>query len=108
MTTARYVGGNHDPIYFRDLFASSQIGNSNRTRYSNPEFDDLISKAVNETDREKAKLLYAQAQEIVSRDVPLLPLWYPANMIVASKGVGNFKIEPSGDWTFVRNLTFDK
>jgi peptide/nickel transport system substrate-binding protein len=108
MTTARYVGGNHDPIYFRDLFASSQIGNSNRTRYSNPEFDDLISKAVNETDREKAKLLYAQAQEIVSRDVPLLPLWYPANVIVASKGVGNFKIEPSGDWTFVRNLTFDK
>lgn len=108
MTTARYVGGNHDPIYFRDLFASSQIGNSNRTRYSNPEFDDLVSKAVNETDREKARQLYAQVQEIISRDVPLLPLWYPANMVVAAKGVGNLQVQPSGDWFFVRNLTFER
>lgn len=108
MTTARYVGGNHDPIYFRDLFASSQIGNSNRTRYSNPEFDALVSQAVNETDREKAKQLYAQVQEIISRDVPLVPLWYPANMVVASKNVGNIKVEGGGDWTFVRNLTYNK
>lgn len=108
MTTARYVGGNHDPIYFRDLFASGQIGNSNRTRYNNPEFDNLIARAVNEIDREKAKQLYTQAQEIISRDVPLLPLWYPANMVVASKNVGNLKVEPTGDWTFVRNLTYNK
>jgi peptide/nickel transport system substrate-binding protein len=113
MTTARYVGGNHDPIYYRDLFASSEIPtekrqSANRTRYSNPEFDKIISQAINETDREKAKQLYAQAQEIISRDVPLLPLWYPANMVVATKNVGNIKVEGSGDWNFVRNLTYQK
>lgn len=108
MTTARYVGGNHDPIYFRDLFASSQIGNSNRTRYSNPQFDQLISQAVNETDREKARQLYAQVQEIISRDAPLVPLWYPANMVVAAQNVGNINVEPTGDWSFVRNLTYSK
>jgi len=113
MTTARWVGGNQDPIFLKDLFASSEIpsdkrASRNRSRYSNSEFDRLIDQAVNEIDREKARQLYVQAQEILSRDVPLLPLWYPANMVVAAKGVGNIKVEGSGDWTFVRNLTFDK
>ena len=113
MTTARYVGGNHDPIYLRDLFASSEIptekrASGNRTRYNNPEYDKIIGQAVNEIDREKAKQLYAQAQEIISRDVPLLPLWYPANMVVASKKVEGLQVQPSGDWYFVRNLTFNQ
>jgi peptide/nickel transport system substrate-binding protein len=109
MTTARYIGGNHDPVYYRDLFATSQIGNFNRTHYSNPEYDEVITKAVNKTDCEKAKQLHAQAQQIISRDVPLIPLWYPANMIVASKAVGNIKTRTgSGDWFFVRNLTYNK
>jgi peptide/nickel transport system substrate-binding protein len=108
MTTARYVGGNHDPIYLRDLFASSQIGNFNRTRYNSPEFDKIIGQAINESNRERAKQLYAQAQEIIARDAPLIPLWYPANMVVAAKAVGNIKVPPSGDWYFVRNLTYTK
>lgn len=110
MTTARWVGGNQDPIFLRDLFASSEIPNEkrasrNRSRYSNPEFDRVIEQAVNEIDREKARALYVQAQEIVSRDLPMLPLWYPANMVVGSNKIGNLKIEGSGDWYFVRNLT---
>jgi peptide/nickel transport system substrate-binding protein len=108
MTTARYVGGNQDPIYLRDLFATSEIGRANRTKYSNPEFDKIVGQAVNETDREKAKQLYAQAQEIIARDVPLLPLWYPSNMVVSSKNVGNIKVQGSGDWFFVRNMTYQK
>jgi peptide/nickel transport system substrate-binding protein len=113
MTTARWVGGNQDPLFLKDLFASSEIpsdkrASRNRSRYSNSEFDRIIDQAGNEIDREKARQLYVQAQEILSRDVPLLPLWYPANMVVAAKGVGNIKVEGGGDWTFVRNLTFDK
>ena len=113
MTTARWVGGNQDPIFLKDLFASSEIPTEkrpsrNRSRYSNPEFDRIIEQATNETDREKSKQLYAQAQEIISREVPMLPLWYPANMVVMSKNVGNLKVEGSGDWYFVRNLTYNK
>ena len=108
MTSAIYVGGNHDPIYLRDLFASSKIGDSNRTRYNNADFDKTIAQAVNELDRAKAKQFYVQAQDIIARDVPLLPLWYPANMVVAAKQVGNIQVQPSADWYFVRNLTFAK
>ena len=113
MTTSRWVGGNQDPIFLKDLFHSSEIpsqqrASRNRSRYKNPELDRILDEAVNTSDREKALGLYRQAQEIVSRDLPMLPLWYPANMSVANKSVGNIKIDGSGDWSFVRNLTVSK
>lgn len=112
MNTGIWVGGNQDPIFFRDLFSTAKIPDEktkvsccNRSRYSNPEFDSLIEQAFNETDRGRAKDLYAKAQEIISRDLPLFPLWYPANMIVANKRIDNIKISPSGDWSFIKDVT---
>ncbi|MGH9900962.1 MAG: ABC transporter substrate-binding protein [Pyrinomonadaceae bacterium] len=112
LTSSRWVGGNQDPIFLRDLFATSEIptqerAGRNRSRYSNPEFDRLVNEAVSlpAEQREQARALYTQAQEIISRDLPMLPLWYPATMVVARKDVGNIQIDPSGDWDFVRKLT---
>ena len=109
----QWVGGNQDPIFFKDLFATSEIptetrASRNRSRYSNKEVDDLIDEAINTFDREKAKGLYARIQEIVGRDVPVLPLWYQANIVIAQKRVGNIKVDASGDWGFVKNLTVEK
>lgn len=113
MTTSRWVGGNQDPIFLKDLFHSSEIpsqerASRNRSRYKNTELDSILDEAVNTPDREKAIGLYTRAQEIVSRDLPMLPLWYPANMVVGHKSVGNIKIDGSGDWSFVRSLTLNK
>jgi peptide/nickel transport system substrate-binding protein len=112
MNTSIWVGGNQDPIFLRDLFASGESpdkkpGGRNRSRYSNPELDKIVQEAVDSTDRVKSKELYIKAQEIVSRDLPLLPLWYPSNMVVASKRIGNIKINSSGDWSFIKDLTVD-
>jgi peptide/nickel transport system substrate-binding protein len=109
----QWVGGNQDPIFFKDLFATSEIptetrASRNRSRYSNKELDALIDEAVNTFDREKAKTLYARIQEIVSRDLPVLPLWYQANTVIAQKNVRNIKVDASGDWGFVKNLAVEK
>jgi peptide/nickel transport system substrate-binding protein len=106
----QWVGGNQDPIFYKDLFATSEIptearASRNRSRYSNKEVDALLDEAVNTFDREKAKQLYARVQDIVSREVPVLPLWYQANIVIARKNVGNINVDASGDWRFVRNLT---
>ena len=77
----------------------------NRSRYSNPELDKILEDAVNATDRETAKALYAKAQQIVSDELPLFPLWYPANIVVSNKRIGNIKISPSGDWSFLKDIT---
>lgn len=110
MNTAVWIGGNQDPIFMRDLFTTGKIPGEgvsccNRSRYSNPEVDKLIAEAVNSTDREQAKELYVKAWAIISSDLPLFPLWYPANMIVANKRIGNIKISPSGDWSFIKDIT---
>jgi len=110
MYTGVWVGGNQDPIFLRDLFSSTKIpGGSvsccNRSRYANPEVDATLEEAVNSTDRAKAKDLYVKAWNSISNDVPLLPLWYPANIIVSNKRIGNIKISPSGDWTFLKDIT---
>lgn len=110
MNTSIWVGGNQDPIFLRDLFASSDFPDKkpngrNRSRYANAEFDKIIDEAVKSVDRAKAKELYLKAQEIVSTDVPLLPLWYPSSIVISTKRIGNVKINPSGDWSFVKDVT---
>ncbi len=107
---SQWVGGNQDPIFYKDLFATSEIptqarASRNRSRYSNPELDKLLEEAVNTFDRQRARELYVRIQEAVSRDVPVFPLWYQSNVVIARKTVGNIKVDASGDWGFVKNLT---
>lgn len=113
MITRISIGGNQDPIFLRDLFATSGIPapdrvGFNRTRYSNPEVDRILEEASNSSDQGHARELYAQAQEIISRDVPMLPLWYPAIMVIARNNVSNIKIKADGDWNFIRELTLQE
>jgi peptide/nickel transport system substrate-binding protein len=110
MFTGIWVGGNQDPIFLRDLFSSTKIpGGSvsccNRSRYSNFEVDQTVESAINGIDRERAKELYTKTWDLVSSDLPLLPLWYPANMVVSNKRIGNIEVSPSGDWSFIKNIT---
>jgi ABC-type transport system substrate-binding protein len=109
---SQWVGGNQDPIFYKDLFATSEIPTEtrtsrNRSRYSNKELDSLIDEAVNTFDRQRARELYVKIQEIVSRDVPVFPWWYQSNIVIAKKNVANIQVNASGDWGFVKNLTQD-
>jgi peptide/nickel transport system substrate-binding protein len=110
MYTGIWTGGNQDPIFLKDLFTTGRIPGEgipccNRGRYSNPEVDKLVEDAINEVDPQKARELYVKAWAIISSDLPLLPLWYPANMIVANERIGNIKIGPSGEWGFIKDIT---
>ncbi len=107
---SQWVGGNQDPIFYKDLFATSEIPTEtrpsrNRSRYSNKELDALLDEAVNTFDRQKGFELYKKIQDIVSRDVPVFPLWYSSNVVIAKKNVQNIQVNASGDWGFVRNLS---
>ena len=112
LTTLRWVGGNQDPIFLRDLFHSGEVPTPqfsslrNRSRYRNPEFDRVVDEAIAASlDRERARPLFVQAQQIISRDVPLLPLWYPDVLVIARTGVENIKVDPSNDFSFLRTVT---
>lgn len=108
--TGEWIGGNQDPIFLHDLFSTAKItGPStaccNRSKYSNPEVDKALDEAVAAVDRARAKELYAQAWNAISNDMPLLPLWHPANIVVANKRINGIKVNASGDWGFLKNIT---
>jgi peptide/nickel transport system substrate-binding protein len=110
MYTGIWVGGNTDPIFMKNLFASSMIPNAyvpccNRSRYSNPELDKTVDAAIEARDKAEAKQLYAKSWALVSNDLPMLPLWYPANIVISSKRIGNIKMSGSGEWTFLKDVT---
>ncbi|MEO6050075.1 MAG: ABC transporter substrate-binding protein [Pyrinomonadaceae bacterium] len=110
MYTGVWIGGNQDPIFLRDLFSSTKIpGGSvsccNRSRYQNVEVDKTVADAVDATDMAAAKQLYSKTWEMVSEDLPLFPLWYPANIVVSNKRIGNVKMSGSGDWSFLKDIT---
>jgi ABC-type transport system substrate-binding protein len=65
----------------------------------------LLDEAVNTFDRQKSLELYRKVQQIVSSDVPVVPLWYGSNVVIAKKNVQNIQVNASGDWGFVRNLS---
>ena len=109
----QWVGGNQDPIFYKDLFATSEIptetrASKNRSRYRNVALDPLLEEAVKTWDRQKAISLYTKIQQVVSNDAPIFPLWYQANMVIAKKSVGNIHVNASGDWGFVKDLTIGK
>lgn len=105
ITTGRWVGGNQDPIYLYDLFRTGSF--RNRGRYSNPELDKILDEAVGAADRARARELYVRAQEITSREVPQLPLWYTDQMVVARRGVQNINVPVDGDWRYLRDVTVE-
>jgi peptide/nickel transport system substrate-binding protein len=110
MYTGVWIGGNQDPIFLKDLFRSDKIPGEgvaccNRSRYKNPEVDKLLYGAIDATDKATATDRYAKAQQMISDDLPMLPLWYPSNMVVSNRRIGNIKISPSGDWSFVKDMT---
>lgn len=51
-------------------------GSSNDGDYSNPDFDNLLKQALNTSDQKEAFKIYDQAQEILMKDLPAIPLWY--------------------------------
>lgn len=112
MYTGIWIGGNQDPIFLRDLFSSTKIPGGavsccNRSRYTNKQVDELVQDAIDATDKGKAKELYGKAWDIVSDEMPLFPLWYPANIVIHNKRIGNIRMSGSGDWQFLKDITVE-
>lgn len=49
---------------------------SNDSDYSSKEFDDLLKKGSSATDVDSANEYFQQAQEVLFKDLPAIPLWY--------------------------------
>jgi peptide/nickel transport system substrate-binding protein len=100
----RWIGGNEDPDIFELAFHSSKFApnGANRAFYSNPRIDTLIDQARREIDPNLRKPLYAEVQRILADDLPYIDLWYLDNVLVHTRRVRNLKMNPAGNYDFLR------
>lgn len=71
--------------YLISLYSSQAADGrgSNDGDYKNPEFDKLMANALSTTDENQRKEIFNQAEEILFKDLPAIPLWY-ANVSAVS------------------------
>jgi len=78
------------------LWTTKGIGSAglNGMSYSNPQIDQLMDSALQTTDRNKRKPIYAQIQNILADDLPAPILFYPNYLWGINKRVQNFNVGP--------------
>ncbi len=99
------LGFNQSTDVFQFVYKTGGV--QNRMRYSNPQVDAWIDEAARLTERAAQKEVYWKIQKTISEDLPQIYLWYPANVLVARKRVGNIQLDPSGSWYFIAKLTLE-
>jgi peptide/nickel transport system substrate-binding protein len=99
------VGGNQNPDIFRLVYSSGAIppNGQNRSRYVNPQVDKSLEEARTAT-RGRSKEIFSQVQKILAEDLPQIYLWYPATIVIYRDRISNVKVDPSGDWSAIRNM----
>jgi peptide/nickel transport system substrate-binding protein len=100
----RWIGGNEDPDIFEYAFHSAKFppNGANRGFYSNPKVDALIDQARREVDPGVRKPIYAEVQRILAEQLPYIDLWYLDNVLVHNRRVLNLKLNPAGNYDFLR------
>ena len=83
-----------DPITFGELFASWSP--FNRGRYASAEYDAAVRQAQQQLDRASRMRSMSRLQELVLRDVPILPLYENSRIYVQHPGLQGVVRSPFG------------
>jgi peptide/nickel transport system substrate-binding protein len=73
---------------FTYLFESKSSGNT--CHYSNPEVDKLLAEARNVSDQSARVPLYFKAQELMTHDLPYIPLFFSIEFAAMQSNVRNY------------------
>jgi len=77
-----------DPSSFTDVFVSA--GENNRTGWSNPEYDRLVALAARERDPQRRMGQLRDAESILMRECPILPIYFYVHQNVVAPRLGGF------------------
>jgi peptide/nickel transport system substrate-binding protein len=70
-------------------------GSTNKMSYNNPEVTKLLDQAPSVMGDDAQKQLYYKMQELVTADIPCIPLTWMAGALVYQKGLGGMLSSPS-------------
>lgn len=103
MYSLRWIGGNEQPDIFSYAFFTANFSpkGANRGHYSNPRLDALLTDATENEDRTKRTADYAEAQQILARELPAFNLWYINTIVVHNRRLTDVVPAPSGSYAFL-------
>ncbi|MGL5981748.1 MAG: peptide ABC transporter substrate-binding protein [Cetobacterium sp.] len=93
-----WIADYNDPMNFLDLWISG--GGNNDAGYSNPQYDAYLRDAQKESDPKKRTELLHKAEDILMEDMPVIPLYYYTNVVVANPKVKGWISSPLGGYFF--------
>lgn len=103
----RLAAKNYDLYIGREKMLISQdvstfLGTGNAFGYQNPTIDIIMAEAAAETDKEKISELYSQLHDVLSEDMPIVPLAYSKEVTYMSARIEN--VSAMGADGFYRDL----
>jgi peptide/nickel transport system substrate-binding protein len=109
MYSLRWIGGNEQPDIFSYVFSTANFSpaGANRGHYSNAKLDALLEDASESTDRERRRADYAEAQQILARDLPAFNLWYRDTIVVHNTRLTGVTPTASGSYSFLETAQLE-
>ena len=109
MYILKWVGSNEDGDIYRYMYSSESFPpkGANRGHYVNARVDALLAKAAAESGPEAEVWVgrmedYAQVQQILSEELPTIPLWFPDNVVVHTRRLQGVVSRGDGNFDFLR------
>jgi oligopeptide transport system substrate-binding protein len=87
---AAWIGDYSDPQNFLFLFESGNAG-LNYARWKNPAYDALMGKAADETNLARRADILAEAERLLLKDEPIIPLLFYESKTMVSKRVKGWR-----------------
>ena len=79
-----------DAENFLSVFYGKNPAPPNYTRYNNPKYDALYEKALSEKNDSLRGIIYQEADQLMIKDAPVVPLWYDMVIRLVQPYVKNF------------------
>ncbi|WP_349371543.1 ABC transporter substrate-binding protein [Salinarimonas sp.] len=98
-----WTGDNGDPDNFLNVLlgcTAARPGGNNVAKWCDPAYDSLVTRAREISDQDARTALYHEAQEIVARERPWIPLAHSVVFMAARKEVVGFVMDPLGRHLF--------
>ena len=100
-----WIADYSDPMTFLDMWVTGS--GQNFSDYSNPAFDKLIVAAKAEVDVSKRTTDMHQAEAILMKDLPMIPLYFYTNVVEVKSYVKDLHKSPLG-FLYFQNTYIDK
>lgn len=89
-------GDYNEPSTFLEIL---QSGNSNNnSKFTNPEYDALLQKALTVDTRQERQEIYQQAMAMLNQQMPLLPIYYYVQPQMVKPYIGGFLPDIRGNY----------